>query len=175
MRVVAPSKVYRLFYPSVPAVVSASFAERVSAMPVVSLVSLSNEPALVGFSSSPGHETFGTAVDAGRFSVAWLDRRFTKNVVLLGTKSGSDGGDKLESAGLSHRPGSTLGTPVIQEASAFLECRFVSAQRVGDHRLVTGEVKAARAVDDFGEYWGFKGYRPILYSGLGRPTTKSSR
>jgi flavin reductase (DIM6/NTAB) family NADH-FMN oxidoreductase RutF len=169
MRKVERSKVYRLLYPVVPAVVAASHEGRVAAMPVVSLVSLSNDPPLIGFSSSPSHATYTTVVQAGRFSVSWLDRRFAKAVIKLGTSSGSKGSDKLKAAGLHHRPGGSLGTPVIDEASATLECRFSSSQKIGDHNLVIGEVKSAEAIDDFEDYWAFIKYRPVLYSGLDRP------
>jgi len=169
MRKVERSKVYRLLYPAVPAVVAASYEGRVAAMPVVSLISLSNDPPLIGFSSSPTHNTYKTIIEAGRFSVAWLDRRFEDAVVRMGTTTGAASRDKLEAVGLHHRAGRSLGAPVIEEASAVLECRFSVSQRFGDHNLVEGEVKRAEAVDDFDGYWNFSGYSPILYSGLDRP------
>ncbi len=168
MRKVERSKVYRLLYPIVPAIVAAAHEGRVAAMPVVSLVSLSNSPPLVGFSSSPSHSTYKTILEAGRFSVSWLDRKFEDEVTRLGTSSGSRTQDKLRSVGLHHRPGRTLGVPLIEEAAASLECRFSVSQRLGDHNLVVGEVKSAQALDDFKDYWAFHDYSPFLYSGLGR-------
>jgi flavin reductase (DIM6/NTAB) family NADH-FMN oxidoreductase RutF len=175
MRKVQGSKVYRFLYPVVPAVVAASSAGRVAAMPVVSLVSLSSDPPLVGFSSLPSHTTYKTIIEAGLFSVSWLDRRYAKAVTEMGTSTGGRGPDKLKAVGLHHSPGRSLGVPVIEEASATLECRFAASQRLGDHNLVIGEVKGAEAVEDFGDYWAFREYRPMLYSGLGHPMGKLAR
>jgi flavin reductase (DIM6/NTAB) family NADH-FMN oxidoreductase RutF len=174
MRKVEGSKVYRLLYPMVPAVVSASCAGRVAAMPVVSLVSLSNDPPLVGFSSSPSHTTYKTIIEAGRFSVSWLDRSYAGAVTRMGTSAAGESVDKLDAVGLHHRAGRSLGVPVIEEASATLECRFAASQRFGDHHLVIGEVERAEAVEDFGNYWTFGEYRPMLYAGLERPMGKFS-
>ena len=169
MRKVEGSKVYRLLYPVVPAVVAASCSGRVAAMPVVSLVSLSNDPPMVGFSSLSSHTTYQTLIEAGRFSVSWLDRRYARAVIRMGTRTGATAADKLKAAGLHHAPGRTLGVPVIDEASATLECRFATSQSLGDHKLVIGEVKSAEAVEDFRDYWAFGEYQPMLYSGLERP------
>jgi flavin reductase (DIM6/NTAB) family NADH-FMN oxidoreductase RutF len=167
MRKVEGPKVYRLLYPVVPVVVAASPAGRVAAMPVASLVSLSNDPPLVGFSTSPSHATYKAIIDAGGFSVSWLDRRYSRAVVEMGTRTGEGGVDKLKDVGLHHTAGSYMGVPVIEEASAFLECRFSVSQRVGDHNLVIGEVKRAEATEDFADYWTYSEYSPILYTGLG--------
>ncbi len=169
MRKVEGSKVYRLLYPVVPAVVAASCEGSVAAMPVVSLASLSNHPPLVGFSSSPSHATYKTIIEAGQFSVSWLDRSFAKAVIELGESTGAMSADKLSAVGLHHRPGKSLNVPVIEEACATLECRFATSQRLGDHNLVIGEVERAEAAADFDDYWTFSEYRPILYAGLERP------
>jgi flavin reductase (DIM6/NTAB) family NADH-FMN oxidoreductase RutF len=169
MRKVEGSKVYRLLYPVVPAVVAATSEGRVAAMPVASLVSLSNFPPMIGFSTSPSHATYKAIIGAGRFSVSWLDRRFAKAVIEMGSSTGTGSADKLKDAGLHHRAGRSPGVPVIEEASATLECRFATSQRFGDHFFVIGDVTSAEAADDFDEYWAFIDYRPMLYSGLGRP------
>jgi len=124
------------------------------------------------FSSSPSHATYKTIIEAGQFSVSWLDRSFAKAVTELGKRTGAGSADKLRAVGLHHRLGKSLDVPVIEEASATLECRFASSQRLGDHNLVIGEVEQAEATDDFDDYWTFSEYRPILYAGLERPMGK---
>ena len=168
MKRVAPSRVYRLLYPAVPVIVAASYEGRVSAMPAVSVISLSNEPPLIGISSSPSHATYGTIVRAKSLSVSWLDREYTGTVEALGSTSGAEVGDKLEAAGLHHSLSNPLKVPVIREASAYLTCTLAGVQRFGDHDLLVAEVREARAIADFGEYWAFGLYHPILYSGMGR-------
>jgi flavin reductase (DIM6/NTAB) family NADH-FMN oxidoreductase RutF len=170
MRKVELSKVYRLLYPSVPAVVAASLGRKTSAMPVVSIVSLSNDPPLIGFSSSPSHATFHAIAGARCFSVSWMDRKYLRAVELLGTSSGRDIADKLLPAGLHHRARGSPPVPVISEASAFVACSVKEVRTYGDHEFVVARVVEAKAEADFQEYWEFKEYSPILYSGLGRPT-----
>ena len=166
MHEVSGSKVYRLFYPSVPVIVAARSVGIVSAMAVVSMLSVSNEPARVAFSSSRSHHTYSVLARARSFSVSWLDSRFLKNVERLGTSSGAGDPDKLRSAGLSHSTGRTIDVPVIDEAAAVLECSIAEIIPLGDHDLVVGDVRAARADEDFHEYWMFGAYHPILYAGL---------
>lgn len=36
---------------------------------------------------------------------------------------------------------------------------------MGDHFLLVGRVEACRATGDFSDFWGFKKYKPILYTG----------
>jgi len=169
MKRVAASRVYRLLYPAVPVIVAASYEGRVSAMPAVSVISLSNDPPLVGISSSPSHATHGTIVRANSLSVSWLDREYTEMVEALGSTSGAQVRDKLKAAGLHHSLRGPLKVPVIREASAYLACALAGVQRFGDHDLLVAEVKEARAIADFRDYWTFELYHPILYSGMGRP------
>ncbi len=169
MRKVEGSKVYRLLYPSVPAVVAASHQGRISAMPAVSVISLSNVPALVGVSASPSHDTHGAVVGAGCFSLSWLDGRYASAAVSLGSVSGAGIPDKLRAAGLHHSLSGKPPVPLVREASAYLECVLTKVERFGDHDLLVGEVREAKAVGDFRDYWEFKLYRPILYTGSGRP------
>jgi flavin reductase (DIM6/NTAB) family NADH-FMN oxidoreductase RutF len=169
MRKVEGSKVYRLLYPSVPVVVAASHRGKVSAMPAISVISLSNDPALIGVSSSPSHDTYGTIIKARCFSVSWLDGRYASAVVGLGSVSGAGIPDKLRTAGLHHSLRGTPAVPVVKEASAYLACTLSKVERFGDHDLLVGEVREARAIGDFRDYWAFKLYRPILYLGSRGP------
>jgi len=175
MRAVAPSKAYRLLYPAVPVVVAATCEAKVSAMPAVSIISLSNEPAMIGISSSPSHDTYGTIVRARCFSVSWLDERHVRAVEGLGSSSGAGVRDKLRAAGLHYRLRGTLAVPIVREASAYISCTLARVERFGDHELIVGGVRDARAIEDFGDYWAFRLYHPILYSGMGRPRAGRSQ
>lgn len=170
MRKVEPSKIYRLLYPAVPAVVAAAHGAKTSAMPVVSLTSLSNDPPLVGFSSSASHATFQTVQESRTFSVSWLDRKYQWAVESLGIRSGRDVNDKLLASGLHYRMKGSPSVPVITGASAYVICSVDEVRTYGDHKFVVGLVEEAKAEADFGDYWEFKSYDPILYTGLGRPS-----
>lgn len=55
------------------------------------------------------------------------------------------GGDKLE--GIRYRTGKT-GTPILEEAIAFVECEVRQIHAGGDHSLVVGEVVEAGVRED---------------------------
>ncbi len=159
------SRAYRLFYPAVPVVVASSYGGTVSAMAVVTAVSVSNVPPRVGFASLKTHSTYRTIVSSRSFSMSWLTRSHAREVELLGSKGGKGVTDKLRSVGLKHDKGRVLDVPVIDAAVATLECAVVDIVTLGDHDFIVGEVMAAYAQPDFSGYWQFKRYRPILYVG----------
>jgi flavin reductase (DIM6/NTAB) family NADH-FMN oxidoreductase RutF len=94
----------------------------------------------------------------------------------LATTSGRDIADKLSDAGLDHTTGKKLKVPVIRGAEATLECQLHSKRRLGDHILLIGLVKACYASGKFSDFWDFKAYRPVLYTGWqgGMTTYKAS-
>jgi flavin reductase (DIM6/NTAB) family NADH-FMN oxidoreductase RutF len=165
MNPVDPSKVYRLLYPAVPAIMSCSDRSLIYAMPVVSMISLSNSPPLIGVSSSPQHSTHQAIVKARCFSLSWVDASLVRSLEVLGTTPHS-AVDKLESAGLKHARGRTLDVPIVEGAVASLECTLYARQTLGDHELLVGSVQDARASEDFQEYWRFQEYNPVLYAGI---------
>jgi flavin reductase (DIM6/NTAB) family NADH-FMN oxidoreductase RutF len=99
------------------------------------------------------------------FSLSLLDRREVPAMERLAATSGRDVTDKLRDAGLAHTMGAKLRVPVIRGAEATLECQLHSKRRLGDHVLLVGLVKACYASGRFGDFWDFKAYRPVLYTG----------
>jgi flavin reductase (DIM6/NTAB) family NADH-FMN oxidoreductase RutF len=134
-------------------------------MPVVSIVSLSNIPPLIGVSSSPKHSTHQAIVSVKSFSLSWVDASLLRSLEVLGTTP-HGGVDKLNSAGLKHTRGKTLGVPIVEGAVASLECSLYARQSLGDHELLVGKVQDARASDDFQDFWKFQTYNPVLYTGI---------
>jgi len=165
MNPVDTSKVYRLLYPAVPAILGCSDRSLVYAMPVVSIISLSNSPPLIGVASSPQHSTHQAIVSMRCFSLSWVDASMVRALEVLGTTP-HDAVDKLHSAGLKHARGRTLNVPVVEGAVASVECTLYARQALGDHELLVGKVQDARASDDFQEYWRFQKYDPVLYAGI---------
>ena len=102
---------------------------------------------------------------AGSFSLSLLGRDDTTKLDKLATTHGGDVRDKLASAGLTHRRGTRLSVPVIAGAFATIECSLKSKQKAGDHLLLIGLVRAAYATDAFSDFWDFRRYKPILYTG----------
>ena len=165
MNPVDPSKAYRLLYPAVPAILSCSDRSLIYAMPVVSIVSLSNNPPNIGVASSPQHSTHQAIVKVKCFSLSWVDASLVRALEVLGTTPHS-AVDKLQSAGLKHARGRTLDVPMVEGAVASLECALYARQTLGDHELLVGKVQDARASEDFQEYWRFQEYNPVLYAGI---------
>jgi flavin reductase (DIM6/NTAB) family NADH-FMN oxidoreductase RutF len=159
------SLLHRLFYPQVPAVLSAQFRGRVSAMPVVSYASVSTTPPLVAIACNPQSFTCKLILKSRCFSLSILDRGETSKIGALAATHGGDVADKLTSAGLSHKRGTKLNVPVIAAARATLECSLRSKHAMGDHLLIVGLVRASYADAAFSDAWDFHSYRPILYTG----------
>ena len=134
-------------------------------MPVVSYASVSDSPPLVAVACNPKGFTCKLALKASSFSLCILDRDHANAIARLATKSGTKVKDKLVNAGLTHHPGSKLKVPVIEEAVATLECVLRDRWILGDHVLLVGRVEAASASDAFGDFWDFRKYHPLLYTG----------
>jgi flavin reductase (DIM6/NTAB) family NADH-FMN oxidoreductase RutF len=158
-------KAYRLFYPTVPAILTSTYNERISAMPVVSYSMISNKPAIVGVALSRTHSTYRTIIRSKTFALSWVNKKYVKVVEFLGNTSGRKLKNKLQAAGLSQLRSPTLKIPIPRAAQAFIECTYSKSFEVGDHNLMLGRVLAAFASDDFNEYWKFKTYEPLLYAG----------
>jgi len=159
------SKVYRLLYPAVPAIISCSDRGMIYAMPVVSIIALSNSPPLVGVASTPSHATHQAIVNVRSFSLSWVDASLVHSLEVLGTTPHA-AVDKLQTAGLKHSRGKSLDVPIVEGAVAALECVLYAKQTLGDHVLLVGKVHAAWASEDFQEYWKFEKYQPVLYNGI---------
>ncbi len=162
---VEPALIHRLFYPQVPALFCAGHGGRVSAMPVVSYMSVSDAPPMVAVACFTGGQTLKLARAAGAFSLCLVDRGLARAVSFLASNSGSRYRNKISSAGLRSAKGRSLNVPVVAGASAVLECRVQSSTGAGDHVLVVGLVEECRASSAFAAYWDYRKYRPILYDG----------
>ena len=159
------SRLHRLFYPQVPLVLAAEQGGRVSAMPVVAYVVLSDSPPLIGVSCNSFAFTYKLSVKARAFTLSLLDSKDLGAMERLATVSGAKVTDKLAEVGLKHTRGSKVEAPVIAGSVATMECSLHSKRRMGDHILLVGRVEACYASDDFSDFWKFEKYRPILYTG----------
>jgi len=174
MRVEA-SKLHRLFYPQVPLVLAAKFRDRVSAMPVVSYASVSDSPPLIAVACAPKTFTYRLCSRAHVFSLSLLDSSKVKQMESLVKVRGGDVEDKLLEVGLQYSAGKAVDVPVIADAVASIECSVDTKRKTGDHALLIGRVEACDAIEDFSDFWGYRSYRPILYTGWrGRMTVFAS-
>ena len=58
------------------------------------------------------------------FTLTAFDKKYKKDLSLLGTKSGRDG-DKIAETGLTPAPALTIASPVFKEAELIVECKKV--------------------------------------------------
>ena len=134
-------------------------------MPVVSYASVSDDPPLVAVACNPDGFTCKLALKARAFSLNVLQREGADAISRLATVHGTDVKDKLSDARLSYVFGTKLGVPILDGAAASLECSLKSKHRLGDHLLLVGQVRAASASVAFTDFWDFRRYRPLLYTG----------
>lgn len=102
-------------------------------MTVGTFTSVSLDPPLVAFLPMKGSRAFATIVEAGRFAVNVL----AGDQVALCRRFASRGGDKFDS--VAWRP-SPLGSPVLLDAPAWIDCELESVFELGDHAMVVGRV-----------------------------------
>ena len=162
---VDPSKIHRLFYPQVPVVITAEFEGRVGGMSAIWCMPLSFNPPLVGVAIAPEHESYRIITGAGAFGVNWLTFSYAKQVGELGEISAKDYRNKLSAVGFKTVSGPKTSQPLIQEASAAIECSIRKKYQTGTHELLVGEVLTASVNGNFDDYWDFSKYNPLLYAG----------
>ena len=159
------SFVHRLFYPVTPVIITAESEGIIGGMPANSCMPLSFNPQLIGLSVNPEHRTHTLISESNYFCVNWINRKHSPKMELLASRSGEDVKDKLSAAGFSVTIGRTTPLPVLKEAVAVVECKVKERHVIGDHDLFVAEGLDAYASPDFGKYWRFKNYWPILYTG----------
>jgi flavin reductase (DIM6/NTAB) family NADH-FMN oxidoreductase RutF len=120
---------------------------------------------MVAVSSVPSHYTCKLVLDADCFSLCILDRDHAGAIARLASVSGARVEDKLTDAGLDYATGEKLKVPIIKGSAATLECSLAAKRRFGDHLLLVGEVRVARATEAFDGFWDFAKYSPLLYTG----------
>lgn len=81
------------------------------------------------------------------FVIAYPSREMAKETLYFGTVHGHDV-DKGRESGLKFLPGTRTGAPLLADAVANFECRFVAEYRPGNCPLIVGEVLAAHVNTD---------------------------
>lgn len=137
-------------------VITASTEAGPAGMTCQSFASLSLEPALVTFSPARTSTTWPLLRAAGRFAVNILPAEHQ----YLAAQFARSATDKF--AGVEHSP-SPLGSPVLDQALAWVDCELEQEYDGGDHTIVVGAVRALNARAGADPLVFFKG----AYVGLG--------
>jgi flavin reductase (DIM6/NTAB) family NADH-FMN oxidoreductase RutF len=123
-------------FPSGVAVVTVNADGQELGLTVGTLVSLSLEPALVGFGIRREAALHELLREAGAFGVSLLAagqealaQHFARGVPPIALWEG-----------VARRPGADTGAPLLEGSLGWLEARLVSEQDAGDHTWFVGEV-----------------------------------
>ncbi len=106
-----------------------------------SFVSVSLEPALVGFLPGTKSHSWASIAESGNFCVNVLGAQHEE----FCWRFAKEGDDKFE--GVEWTP-SALGSPVLPGAIATIDCSIDSQTIVGDHFFVVGAVHSLRHEDE---------------------------
>lgn len=121
-------------------VVAASHGGVRNGMTAAWVTQVSLQPRLVAVAIAPTRFTHRLVEGSGAFALSVL-RRYQADVARdLGRRSGADGPDKLRGFTLGVRE---TGSPILEDAGAFVDCRVVARHVTGDHTLFVGEVVAS--------------------------------
>ena len=115
-----------------------------------SFTSVSLDPPLVLFCAGKSSTTWPDIEAAGRFCVNILGSEHADLSTQFATK------DLDRFAGVSHRTEAT-GSPVLDDAIAWLDCEQVTIHDAGDHVIDVGQVLALDAVEDAAPLLFFRG------------------
>jgi flavin reductase (DIM6/NTAB) family NADH-FMN oxidoreductase RutF len=162
---VSQAKAYRLFYPNVVALLSASFKDDADVMPVISYCSLSFEPALFGVAINPKSFTYELVRKANCFAFNIMNDDMARAVAASGDVSAKGRRDKLSIAEISLEKARKIKGKIVKGASAVIECTVLKIVKTGDHDFFVAKCETSYASEDFRDYWKYKKYSPALYAG----------
>ncbi len=156
---------YRLLHPQMAVLIGSSDGNRNNFMTAAWVMPVSANPPLLAVAIAPDRYTHELIEKSGEFTVNVMDMKYLEKVHYCGVVSGREE-DKVSKLGLTVKRGRTVSAPVIEEATAVLECRVWAKYRTGDHTLFIGEVKAAYVKKEaFKEVYDIEKFKPILHMG----------
>lgn len=131
---------YRLLYPfRTYLVVSGKYGEEVNIMAADWVVPVSANPFMVSVAISPTRYTHKLVEKYGEFVISVPSTQNLRDVWIVGSEHGPA---KLKKTSFELIPASKIGTPIIKNALANIECRVYDKHVYGDHVLYIGEVVA---------------------------------
>ncbi len=114
--------------------------DKVNGMTAAWVSQVSFQPLLLMVSIAPARYTHGLIKESGYFAVNTLKKDQEHLAQLFGFKSGRKF-NKFENIQYFDAPN---GSPVLNEAMAFFECKLIDTFKAGDHNLFIGDVVEAK-------------------------------
>lgn len=121
-------------------VVTVRTKDKINGMTAAWVSQVSFSPTMLMVSIAPARYTHGLINESGYFAINTLSEDQMELAKHFGFKSGRKL-DKFKEIPYSDAP---KGSPVIEGAYAFFECRLVDTFTAGDHTLFVGEATTAR-------------------------------
>ena len=130
---------YSSQFPDPVTLVTVTTDEETNFMTVGWVSPVSFDPPILMISIAPERHSHDLILKAGEFGISILAEDQKELSTLGGTLSGRDC-DKIEKGAVETVPGEKIRAPHIAGARAWLECRVLSHETVGDHTVFYGEV-----------------------------------
>ena len=121
--------------------------EKINGMTAAWVSQVSFQPLLLMVSIGPARYTHNLIKESGYFAINTLDEDMQNYAAAFGFKSGRKA-DKFQGVSYSDAPN---GSPILDGALAFFECKVVDTFTAGDHTLFIGEVVTARLLKENSE------------------------
>jgi flavin reductase (DIM6/NTAB) family NADH-FMN oxidoreductase RutF len=121
-------------------VVTASAGEEHGGMLITWVTQASFDPPMVAVAMQNTAHTYGVVKQSGAFALNFMADDQRKEAGRFGQEFAKVG-DKL--AKYSHHPGAATGSPILDDALGYLECRVKGWLAGGDHDVALAEVVAA--------------------------------
>ena len=125
-------------------IVTVRTKEKINGMTAAWVSQVSLHPLLLMVSIAPARHTHNLIKESGYFAINTLDEDVKKYATVFGFKSGRKV-DKFQEVSYFDAP---HGSPVLDGALAFFECKVVDTFTAGDHTLFVGEVVAAKLLKE---------------------------
>jgi flavin reductase (DIM6/NTAB) family NADH-FMN oxidoreductase RutF len=132
-------------------IVTVRAEDKINGMTAAWVSQVSFSPLLLMVSIAPPRYTHGLVEKAGYFAINTLPAGREDLAKHFGFKSGRKV-DKLEGLPFSDGPN---GSPILEDAMAYAECKLTQSVTVGDHTLFIGEVVAGDIIK--------KGVEPLIF------------
>jgi flavin reductase (DIM6/NTAB) family NADH-FMN oxidoreductase RutF len=114
--------------------------EKINGMTAAWVSQVSLNPLMLMVSIAPARHTHNLIKESGYFAVNVL----TEEQQNLASYFGSRSGRNVDKFGDRNYFDAPKGSPVLEGAMAFFECKVVDAFKAGDHTLFVGEVLTAK-------------------------------
>ncbi len=155
------------FYPNVVALIGSRHGDKTNLMPAVWQTGVSKDPMIYVVSVSPKRFTHQLIKSSGVFSANFIDFKYLRTLVTLGSFSGRDR-NKIKETGIELKPSKQLDVPVMKSAYAAFECSVQDIVSAGDHDLFIGKIVFIHESADIQPGSGTincNTVKPILYLG----------